>query len=330
MTTLTHYHKCIRKITAAFASLFNNIILIRENIDGTENQRLIVPLEFGDKEKYIKRLQGDPNLDKKTQITLPRMSYELTGFSYDAGRKLNTNGKNFATNPSSPDSIFYSFNPVPYDFDFSLTIYTRNIEDGNQIVEQILPYFTPDYTMKINLVPEMGIIRNVPIILNATQTTIDSDGLFNTEARTIFWTLNFTAKGFIFGTAKDGSSGIIKHENINIKETKSSENISFDLNFYNEGSGGYKIGELVYQGMNLDNSYSRGFVQNWSNNTLSISNMVGNFKVEQTVIGSESLSIYKLKSISNTGVNVSINSSVYPPEANSNSNWTANTTIIEY
>ena len=88
MSTTTFYHKCIRKTTTAFASLFNNIILIRENKDNSENQRMIVPLEFADKEKYLKRIQGDPNLEDKIQIVLPRMSYQLDGISYDANRKL--------------------------------------------------------------------------------------------------------------------------------------------------------------------------------------------------------------------------------------------------
>ena len=132
MPSLTHYHKAIRKITTAFASLFNNIVLVRYNPDGTENQRMIVPLEFGDKEKYTKRLEGDPELYKKIQILLPRMSYELTGFKYDPNRKLNTNNRNFAPGLSA-DSTLSQFNPVPYDFQFALTLYTRTIEDGNQI-----------------------------------------------------------------------------------------------------------------------------------------------------------------------------------------------------
>lgn len=327
MTTLTHYNKCIRKITSAFGSLFNNIILIRENADGTENQRLIVPLEFGNKEKYVKRLQGDPELNKKTQISLPRMSYEMTGFSYDPERKLNTNNKNFATSPTQPDNMYYQFNPVPYDFNFSLTIYTRNIEDGNQIIEQIIPYFTPDYTLKINLVPDLGIVRNIPIILNTSTQTIDSDGLFNSEVRTIYWTLNFTIKGFIFGGVKDASSGIIKTATVNFREKDE------EYFVYPGGNGDYIKDEIVYQGPNLDHAYSSGIIKSWNNsaNTVKLSNIVGTLKLNQPLIGTKSLAIhipYSYKTSNTLLANVT--NSVSPITANVNSNWTVNTSIIEY
>ena len=174
MSSLTHYHKTIRKITTSFASLFNNIVLIRYNPDGSENQRQVVPLEFGDKEKYTKRLEGDPELQKKIQLLLPKMSYELTGFRYDQNRKLNTNNRNFAPGLSA-DTTLSQFNPVPYDFNFALTIYTRTIEDANQILEQILPYFTPDYSLRLNLIPEMNISKTVPIGLDSVTPLIDSE-----------------------------------------------------------------------------------------------------------------------------------------------------------
>lgn len=329
MSTLSHYHKCVRKTTAAFASLFNNIVLIREDQNRTETQRLIVPLEFGDKEKYVKRLQGDPDLDKKIQSTLPRMSYELIGFKYDAARKLNTNGKTFGINTNT-DSLFYQYNPVPYDFDFSLTIYTRNIEDGNQILEQIIPYFAPDYTLRVNFIPELNLIKNIPIILNTTTPMIDSDGLFNSETRTVYWTLNFTVKGFIFGAAKDaGGSGIIKTANVFFNQISTSSN-TFTVN--PGGYGNYKFGEVVYQGLNLDNSYSSGIVEYWNanTNTVMIQNVIGTFRTNQPLVGKDSLSIHILNSYSNNRVTVLSSTFVSPPTANINSNWTANTIITEY
>ena len=329
MSTLTHYHKCIRKTTAAFASLFNNILLIREEAGGGEVQRLIVPLEFGDKEKYVKRLQNDPELDKRVQVTLPRMSYELNGFRYDPSRKLNTNYKITSINENT-DSVFYQYNPVPYDFDFSLTIYTRNIEDGNQILEQIIPYFAPDYTLKINFIPELNVIKNLPIILNTTQPMIDSDGLFNSETRTVYWTLNFTVKGFIFGAAKDtGDSGIIKNANINFRSiTTTSNNLILSPNGY----GDYKFNEIVYQGLNLENSYASAIVKQWNSNTrtISVENVRGNFKVNQPLIGKDTLSIHVISSYSNTNINVLSHTYVSPQSANVNSNWIANNEIIEY
>ena len=151
------YNRVIRKLVVGFGNLFNNITLVRYNPDESEAERFLVPIAYAQKELYVQRLQGDPNLDKKVQLTLPRMSFEMTGFKYDASRKQNTNIKNFAQNGSSFST---QYNPVPYDFDFSLNIYVRNIEDGTQMIEHILPYFTPDYTIKLNLIPEMGIKRD--------------------------------------------------------------------------------------------------------------------------------------------------------------------------
>lgn len=345
MTTLAHYHKSVRKITTAFASLFNNIVLIRDNVDGTENQRIIVPLEFGDKEKYVKRLQGDPELEKKIQIVLPRMSYELTGFSYDASRKLNTNNKNFAQGTSN-DRLFYQFNPVPYDFNFSLTIYTRNIEDGNQIIEQIIPYFTPDYTVKVNLVPSMGIVRNLPIILNSAEPTIDSDGVFSNEVRTVFWTLGFTVKGFIFGGIKDGpaikdtstniiSSGFIVGDVGNEGGVCCSGNVSKSFLLESGGHGNYRINEIVYQGINYDNSYASGKVVDWSSNTntsiIIISDICGDFKLNQPLIGSDSVALHVIKSpAQNTIIDLKVLVTPNPNTALANTYWTTNTKILEY
>ena len=338
MTTISYYNKCIRNTTVAFASLFNNIMLKRENTDGTENQRIIVPLEFADKEKYLKRIQGDPDLDKKIQITLPRMSYELTGFSYDKTRKLNTNNKNFANSPSS-DKIFYQYNPVPYDFDFALTIYTRNIEDSNQILEQILPYFTPDYTLRVNLVPSMNITRNLPIVLDSAIPTIESDGLFNTETRTVIWTLNFSVKGYIFGAVKDAP--IIKESNTNIisnvfipgEETGAccSGNISNSFLLDPSGEGEYRINEYVYQGINYDNSYASGKVVDWANNTIIISDICGKFKLNQPIVGEGSMALYVPTSYSqNTQIDLKVVVTPNPNTAAANTYYTTNTKILEY
>jgi hypothetical protein len=163
----------IRKLTVAFGDLFNNITLVRYNPDQTEQERFVVPIDYATKELYVQRLTFDPNLDKKIQITLPRMSYEMNGLSYDSTRKQITNIKNFASNGSSTKSQYM---PVPYNFDFSLFLYVRNIEDGNQIIEHILPFFAPDYTIKVNMIPEMGIVKEVPIILNNTNYEVTYEG----------------------------------------------------------------------------------------------------------------------------------------------------------
>lgn len=342
MASLTHYHKTIRKITSAFASLFNNIVLIRYNQDGSEDQRLVVPLEFADREKYTKRLEGDPELYKKIQILLPRMSYELTGFRYDSARKLNTNNRNFAAGLSA-DSNLAQFNPVPYDFQFALTLYTRTIEDGNQILEQILPYFTPDYSLRLNLIPEMNISKTVPIVLESVEPSIDSDGMFNSEVRTVMWTLTFNVKAFIFGALKDVP--IIKEANTNMIMSSISGpgeqpgegvccagNFSVSFNMLPNGCGKFIPSEVVYQGINLENAYASARVYDWNANTnvLMLNQVCGTFKLNQPIAGSDSLAIRVPTSITpNTISALTITTTVNPSTANSSNCWTANVSVTE-
>ena len=202
---MSSYNHIIRKLTIGFGDLFSKITLVRYNPDLTEAERFIVPIAYAPKELYVARLEGDANLDKKVQMTLPRMSFEMNGLTYDATRKQNTNVKNFANTTAG---VLAQYNPVPYNFDFNLYVYVRNIEDGTQIIEHILPFFTPDYTIKINLIPEMGIVKEIPVVLNSSSYDITYEGPRDSDTRTIIWTLNFTVKGFIFGASS--SAGLIK------------------------------------------------------------------------------------------------------------------------
>ena len=196
------YNKAIRKIIVAFGNLFDSIPLVRYNSDNSEAERIIVPIVYAAKELYVKRLEEDLDLDKKVQTTLPRFSYEMTGFNYDSTRKLNTNIKNFHQGVSGVSS---QFNPVPYNFDFNLYLYTRNIEDATQILEHIIPYFTPDYTVKVNMIPEIGMVKEVPIILDSADHEIIYEGPREQDVRTVIWTLKFTMKAFIFGRVSSGN-----------------------------------------------------------------------------------------------------------------------------
>ena len=206
------YNRVIRNVTTGFSDLFSNITLVRYNPDDTEQERFIVPIAHAAKELYVMRLQSDPDADKKIQITLPRMSFEMTGISYDHARKQNTNTRNF--NLVGPGTINAQYNPVPYDIDYSLYIYVRNIEDGTQIIEHILPFFTPDYTIKINLIPEMDITKEIPIILTDTNYEITYEGDSSSDTRMVIWTLNFKAKAFLYRDVT--TAGLIKHAITNI------------------------------------------------------------------------------------------------------------------
>lgn len=206
------YHRTIRKVVVAFGTLFNNIQLIRYTKDlSQEKERFRVPLSYGSKEKYVTRLFSDPNLIKSMSIVVPRISFEMTGLSYDAGRKQLSKVRNFSANNST--RLNTQFVPVPYNFDFSMSIFVRNTEDGTQILEQILPYFTPDFNVTIDFIPGMDQKYDLPIILNSVNTTTEYEGDF-TSTRYITWDLEFTAKGYIWPSIK--TAKYIRQANTNV------------------------------------------------------------------------------------------------------------------
>lgn len=322
------YNRMIRKLTVAFGDLFNNITLVRYNPDLTEQERFIVPIDYAAKELYVMRLQGDPDLDKKVMMTLPRMSYEMTGLSYDSSRKQITNTKNFYQNPTDMVSQYV---PVPYDFDFSLFLYVRNIEDGNQIIEHILPFFAPDYTIKVNMIPEMGIIKEVPIILKNVDYNVDYEGDRERDTRIIIWTLTFTVKGFVFGATSNATSGIIKTSFTNImNDIADAQNIVFRLN--PSGLGNYAPGEYVYQGTNLAMSTASAKVVDWdsTNKQLTVSNATGNFISGKPLIGvndNAQWNFYAYDVVAQNYAQIVVTPN--PTTANANSAYTYTTTITE-
>lgn len=275
-----------------FGNLFDSITLYRFKPDLTESERFIVPIAYASKERYVMRLEEDLNLDKKVQLTLPRMSFEMAGLSYDSSRKQNTNIKNFSGTP--PSGILSQYNPVPYNFDFNLYIYVRNIEDGTQIIEHILPFFTPDYTIKLNLIPEMGIIKEVPVILNSTQHEITYEGGRENETRMIVWTLNFTVKGFIFGKVTETS--VINRAFVSVYNLVSQEEvIEFYMNL-DSGYGTYKVGEKVYQGYTSDDATATGMVVQFTDNVLRLKELTGNFVSDKPIYGINTLANYNFTS----------------------------------
>ena len=162
------YHESLRKVVVAFGTIFNNITIHRTDSSGNVIQSLKVPLAYSPKEKFLTRLEQQPNLDNREfSVTLPRMGFEIAGISYDPSRKLQKLGKFKAVKSSSSSIMDYQYNPVPYNISFNLFSFTATAEGGLQIIEQILPYFQPDYTVTINAIPSMGIKRDVPIILNS-------------------------------------------------------------------------------------------------------------------------------------------------------------------
>ena len=208
------YHGIIRKCIVGFGTLFSDIYIDRKSdgsVDGTTVQRIQVPLAYAPKEKWIVRLDSDPNLQNHTYVSLPRMSFEITGYQYDSARKTTRMQK--ITCGTGDTSMSYMYSPVPYNIDISFYVLTKTQEDGMQIIEQILPTFTPEYTLSINVIPDMNVIQDIPIILNSISVQDDYDGDFQTR-RFVTHTLNFTLKTNIFGAVT--GQGVIAQVNSNI------------------------------------------------------------------------------------------------------------------
>jgi hypothetical protein len=308
----------------AFGSLFSDVEIERRDNDGTLVQTLKVPIAQAPKEKWIVRIDSDQTLENHTYVTLPRMSFEMSGLTYDTTRKQNTNVKSFA---KTSTGTIAQYNPVPYNFDFNLYIYVRNIEDGTQIIEHILPFFTPDYTVKLNLIPEMGIVKEVPVILNSSSHEIDYEGNKETETRMVIWTLNFTVKGFIFG--KTSSTSLIKHSITNIlNNITTNDLVQFEMAA--NGLGTYQEGEIVYQGYSVNNAQATAKVIFWNNNTLQLTNINGNFVSDAPIIGVISNSNYTFVNYQVVPKKLAtINITPSPTDANTNTAYTHTTTIME-
>ena len=197
------YHETMRKVVVAFGTIFNNINIVRTNSSGAVTQSMKVPLAYGPKQKFLTRLREDPNLNKKVSLTLPRIGFEISGISYDTSRKLNSIQKLKKVNSSSDGKTVSSqFMPVPYNMDFELYVMAKSSDDALQIVEQILPFFQPDYTITLNDNTAMGTTRDVPIVLSGVTYEDSYDGDF-TERRVIMYTLSFTSKFYLYGPVTD-------------------------------------------------------------------------------------------------------------------------------
>jgi len=203
------YHETVRNVIVAFGTMFNNIQIIRKNNTGEIIQSMKVPLAYGPKQKYLSRLDADPSLANKVAITLPRLGFEIGALTYDSTRKLNRVQKFKKVKSDSADAnkLDTQFMPVPYNMDITLYAMAKNSDDALQIVEQILPFFQPDYTLTINDMTDMGIKRDVPIILNSVSYEDSYQGDYDTR-RAIIYTLAFTTKFYLYGPVT--SSKIIK------------------------------------------------------------------------------------------------------------------------
>ena len=201
------YHEILRKVVVGFGNLFNNIELYHKSSDGQTITSQKVPLSYGPRQKFLARIQQQSDLNKPIQITLPRMSFEMTSLQYDPTRKAGITQTFKALD--SDDAIRKVYLPVPYNIGFELNILTKLNEDALQIVEQILPYFQPSFNITINLIDSINEKKDIPIVLDNISFQDDYEGDFSTR-RALIYTLNFTAKTYLFGPVSDKTDEIIR------------------------------------------------------------------------------------------------------------------------
>lgn len=203
-----YYHQIIRKTIIGFGTLFNDIEVRKEDANGNVVSAMKVPLAYGPTQKFLARIEQQPDLNKKRTITLPRLAFEMKGIQYDPSRKSSVTQTFKAVDSNS--RLQKVFMPVPYNIKFELSIMTQTQEDVLEIIEQILPYFQPAFNVTINLVESIGEKRDVPIILDSVSPPNDNyEGSFD-QSRVIIYTLNFTAKTSLIGPVVDSTDKLIK------------------------------------------------------------------------------------------------------------------------
>ena len=202
------YNEIFRKTIIAFGTLFNGLEIQQE---GSVTR---VPLAYGPTQKFLARIEQTPDLNKPTAITLPRMSFEFTGLTYDSSRKVTTTQQFTVKDPTDGKIVKKAYMPVPYSMQFELSIMCKLNDDALQIVEQILPYFQPQYNLTINLLSAINEKKDVPVVLENITMQDDYEGDYTTR-RVLTYTLRFTAKTYLFGPVSSASSDIIKKTSIN-------------------------------------------------------------------------------------------------------------------
>ena len=208
-----YYHGTIRKYIIAFGNLFNDIVIARLNTAGERIQAIEVPIAYGPKEKWLVRLKQDPNLEQNVGITLPRIGFEIISMAYAPQRKLASTLQNAHLKTSDLNRLNTQYVPVPYDLSIMLSIFVKNADDGAQILEQILPYFRPEFTTNIRLIPEMDVVVDTPVVLQDVSIEDTYEGDFDTR-RALVYNLTFSMKAYIYGPVFN--QGIIKRSITNM------------------------------------------------------------------------------------------------------------------
>lgn len=294
------YHRTIRKMVVVFGTLFNDLEIVRYTQSGVPKEKMKVPLSYGPKERYLTQITSDPTLTKSINTLVPRMTFNLESLEYDTGRKQVSTLQNFSS--ATNTGVSTQFLPVPYNFEFSLSIYVRNTEDGTQILEQILPFFTPDFNVVVNFIPQMNQKYNVPIILNSVASTTEYEGgLTEGSTRLIIWDLTFTAKSFIWPPVKSGK--LINQANTNLNIDITSKDIQKVYVDYANGTSVFTTGETV---RDTANGFT-GTVEFFSNNSLGTLVVTGGNKYiekDYNLVGDYSGASYVVKTLDLNSMNV--------------------------
>ena len=222
------YYEILRRTVISFGSLFNGIAIKHTNSSDQTISVIKVPLAYGPTQKFLARLNQSPNLNKPVQITLPRMSFEFTGLTYDAGRKSTTTQTFTSKSLEDGKETKKAYLPVPYNMQFELSIMSKLNDDALQIIEQILPYFQPAYTMTVDLVETINEKRDIPVILENITMQDDYEGDLTTR-RVLIYTLRFTAKTYLFGPISSATKDIIKKTTISYIAGDTSSNPSREV-----------------------------------------------------------------------------------------------------
>jgi hypothetical protein len=207
-----YYHQIIRKTIVSFGTLFNEIYIKHKNNDDDIISDMRVPLGYGPTQKFLAKIQQQEQLNKPVAITLPRMSFEMTSIQYDATRKAGVTQSFKASDGTNLKKVFM---PVPYNIGFELNILTKLNDDALQIVEQILPYFQPSFNLTVDLIDSIGEKRDIPIVLDSVSFQDDYEGDFSTR-RSLIYTLQFTAKTYLFGPIADSTDGLIRKVQVDV------------------------------------------------------------------------------------------------------------------
>ena len=202
------YNEILRRTIISFGTLFNNISIKHEDSDDNTVSVVKVPLAYGPTQKFLARIEQSPDLNKPFAITLPRMSFEFTGLTYDPTRKVTTTSTFTVKDPNDGTETKKSYMPVPYNMQFELAIMSKLNDDALQIVEQILPYFQPAYNVNVELVEALQEKRDVPVVLENITMQDDYEGDFSNR-RVLLYTLRFTAKTYMFGPASTATKDVV-------------------------------------------------------------------------------------------------------------------------